>query len=136
MEDIFEDTLSCVVVVAVWILLSVLTGRLADKKGLPSGKYFLLSLLLSPVVGLLAVAAAVPNRVKAEELRISAGDERKCPSCAELVKREAKICRFCQRELPPPEPIEGAPRFKTKAEYDAWKGTGGEKDPDVPGSGS
>ena len=25
---------------------------------------------------------------------------RKCPSCAEMVKKDAKICRFCQRELP------------------------------------
>jgi RNA polymerase subunit RPABC4/transcription elongation factor Spt4 len=26
--------------------------------------------------------------------------ERKCPHCAELVKAEAKICRYCQRDLP------------------------------------
>ena len=26
---------------------------------------------------------------------------RKCPACAEDVRLEAKICRFCQRELPP-----------------------------------
>ena len=26
--------------------------------------------------------------------------ERKCPHCAEMVKAEAKICRYCQRELP------------------------------------
>ena len=129
MEDLFDSTLSLVVVIAVWILLSVLTGRLADKKGLQSGKYFLLSLLLSPVIGLLAVAAATPNRAKAEELRISAGDERKCPFCAELVKREAIVCRFCGKDLLPAETVAptvaGKPRFKTKAEYDAWKAKGG-----------
>lgn len=29
--------------------------------------------------------------------------ERQCPFCAETVKAAAKICRFCQRDLPPLE---------------------------------
>ena len=27
---------------------------------------------------------------------------RKCPFCAEVVKAEAMVCRYCQRDLPPP----------------------------------
>jgi hypothetical protein len=35
---------------------------------------------------------------------------RKCPFCAEIIRSEAKICRFCQRELPaePTEDSSGA----------------------------
>jgi len=28
------------------------------------------------------------------------GDSRKCPFCAELIKREAVVCRFCGRDVP------------------------------------
>lgn len=125
MGALLENTVSCVTICLVWILGSVLAARIAEKKGRRGTTYFLLSILLSPVVGVLAAAVATPDRAAAEKQRVSSGDERKCPFCAELVKREATICRFCQKALPPPEPIDGTPRFKTKAEYDAWKAKGG-----------
>ncbi len=28
-------------------------------------------------------------------------DEKECPFCAEIIKAKAKVCRHCQRELPP-----------------------------------
>jgi Putative heavy-metal-binding len=31
---------------------------------------------------------------------VAESDERKCPFCAEMVKREAKVCRHCGRDLP------------------------------------
>lgn len=31
---------------------------------------------------------------------------RKCPSCAELVRNEAKICRYCQQSLPSMEELQ------------------------------
>ncbi len=30
---------------------------------------------------------------------IPADDEQKCPFCAEIIKKEAKICRFCHSSL-------------------------------------
>lgn len=29
----------------------------------------------------------------------SRGDSKKCPHCAELIKAEANVCRFCGREV-------------------------------------
>ena len=37
--------------------------------------------------------------VKKPEKTISIDDNKKCPQCAEIVKAEAKICRFCNYQF-------------------------------------
>jgi len=88
-------------VVLSWLVLSLVVGAIRSARGGSFWKLFFLSLLLSPVVGLIC-ALAVPVSAKAAEAKqMATGDLRKCPQCAELVKREAKICRFCHSTLEP-----------------------------------
>ncbi len=41
-----------------------------------------------------------------EREQLQSGTARKCPFCAEIIKAEARVCRFCGRDLPPQEPKE------------------------------
>lgn len=85
--------------IVLWIMLSILVGAYANSKGRSGIAYTLLSLILSPVVGIFLAIAADPDFETIEKRAISAGKYRKCPYCAELVKKEAKICKYCGKEV-------------------------------------
>jgi len=44
---------------------------------------------------------ANPKEVTTEKNKIESGEMKKCPECAELVRKEARICRFCNYEFYP-----------------------------------
>jgi hypothetical protein len=92
-----------------WLLCSIVVGVIAAYgRARNGGGWFLLALLISPLLAgilVLCLPAQQPKRLtrrqiveQIEHLRTL----RECPFCAEMVKLQAKVCKHCHSELPPP----------------------------------
>jgi hypothetical protein len=85
----------------VWFLLAFIPAIIASKKGRSGLRWFVVSLFFSPIIAGIVVACLPSLKEELEQKALAEGGMRKCPFCAELVKQEATLCRYCHSELPP-----------------------------------
>jgi hypothetical protein len=95
------------VLIIFWISFSVIVGIVASSRGRSGFGYFLLSIVLSPLLGLI-LAVAQPSLLK-DQATPSPLTHTKCPACAEFVLPEASVCKHCGHALTPD------PAFRKKA---------------------
>ncbi|NDC23789.1 MAG: hypothetical protein EB120_05035 [Proteobacteria bacterium] len=65
-----------------WVLFVFVIGAWAKSWNRSFGGYALLSFLLSPIIGAIVLV-------------ISGKASKKCPKCAEDVKKDAQVCKHC-----------------------------------------
>ena len=89
-----EGVLAMAAAVIIWLICGIASAAIASGKGQSGFAWFFGGLLLGPL-GLIIVALLPKIQSEVERRELETGEYKKCPQCAELVKREAKICRFC-----------------------------------------
>lgn len=85
-----------------WFVLCGLLAWWANSWGRSSGGFFLLSLLLSPLVAAIVLLVKGRNRQLLEQVAVSSGQLARCPFCRETIRPGATVCPHCQREQPDP----------------------------------
>ncbi len=89
-----------------WLVGAIVVAVIASNRGRSGFGWFLLSLVLSPLICLILVlalgktgAAAAP-RDEAGQV-ITTESHVRCPDCRELVRRDARKCKHCGTALTP-----------------------------------
>ena len=78
------------------MLLGLIPAAIARSKGRSFFGFWIYGTLLL-IVALPHAILAKPNVAALEARQLSSGAHRKCPHCAEIIKQEARVCRFCGR---------------------------------------
>ena len=90
------DGLTLVVLVLPYFAVCWGVGSMAKKKGGSQSQLFFISVITTPLVGLV-VGMLMPYRKRP----VDPLKRKTCPYCKEIIKKGALLCRFCNRELAP-----------------------------------
>lgn len=84
--------------VILWLACGGIAASIYRNKGRSWAIGLIAGLLLGPIAVLLAAISGTDAAAK-EQRELNSGSSQKCPHCAELIRSDAKVCRFCGRDV-------------------------------------
>lgn len=85
-----------------WLALSVIVGVAASNRARSGFLWWLLALVISPILaGLLLLAVGRGKSSATGEAAATPDTHVRCPDCRELVRRDARRCKHCGVGLTP-----------------------------------
>jgi hypothetical protein len=82
-----------------WLLFGVAAMLVMQNKGRSGCGGFALGFLLGPF-GLIIALVLSSDQAVLEKSSLETGEMRKCPFCAEVIRKEARKCRYCGSDIP------------------------------------
>lgn len=82
------------------VVAAFIVAMAAPARGRSPVGWFIYGLVLWPLA-LIHVLVLPKNEKAIERRQVEKGERRPCPHCAEPIRPEARICRFCGRDVDP-----------------------------------
>lgn len=100
-------------ILLIGILIGLIPAVIAQRKGRSFIGWWIYGTLIF-IIALPHALLIKSGQAAIEERQLAKGIMKKCPYCAELIKAEATICRYCGKEVPITEtPIPTSPSLES-----------------------
>lgn len=90
------------------LLFACVPAKIASSKGRDFLLWYVYGFFLFIFALIHSIVIDADNKA-IESKKLNTREFKKCPHCAELIRKEATICRFCHSQMPAPDPVTIAP---------------------------